>query len=72
MPRDKRYKDPIRRSKNIGTAKQGRGRDNLFVVPDYKFDQRVSGGRVSSPVIVPSRIGRHEFSILERRDLVFV
>ncbi len=32
--------NPVRRSRNIGTAKQGKGADNLFDIPESWYDAR--------------------------------
>src|SRR5262245_2281674 len=56
--------NPSRRNRNIGTAKQGHGRDNRMVIPDTWRDSKTFWERVSC------------FSVVTRpvygRDLPFV
>lgn len=50
-------RNPTRRNRNIGTAKQGRGRDNTLVVPRAWPDDRVFWEVLANPVGVPRSIG---------------
>lgn len=61
---DKRYKNPSRRSRNIGAYKQGFGQDNRLVIPDRLNDPRFFWERLSSPVAVHREINGHTFTIL--------
>ena len=61
----KRYNNPVRRSKNIGTAKQGRGQNNRHVVPQsWSWNGKsVFYEELRDAVIIPVNIGAHTFRI---------
>ena len=50
--RGKKARNPIRRSRNIGTSKQGRGRDNRMVIPDSWHDDRIFWEKLTSHTTV--------------------
>jgi hypothetical protein len=54
-------RDPTRRNKNIGTAKQGRGKDNRMVIPDRWSDLRMPAERLSSYTVVSRSIHGQDF-----------
>jgi len=61
---DNRYRNPVRRNRNIGTAKQGRGRDNRMVVPGGWPDSRVFWENLPGAVCVECETGSHPLAVL--------
>ena len=49
--------NPIRRNRNIGTSKQGYGKNNWLVIPERWSDDRVFWERLHHPVVVKKEIG---------------
>ena len=61
---DKKYKNPVRRNRNIGTAKQGRGKNNRFVIPSRWEDGGIYWENLSNPVAVTVDNQGHRFTVL--------
>jgi len=57
-------RNPIRRNRNIGTAKSGYSQNNKLVIPSKWIDFRVFWERLNSPVIYPIKIQGHELTML--------
>lgn len=57
-------KSPTRRSRNIGTAKQGHGRDNRMKIPDPRHDERLFYEKVDDAVAVERQIGDCDITFL--------
>lgn len=56
--------NPIRRNRNIGTAKQGRGQNNKYSIPESWRDNRVFHERLNAPVLEKRKIRSKEFIFL--------
>jgi len=56
--------NPVRRNRNIGTAKSGYSNDNKFVVPEKWADYRVFWERLENPVACPLSIKGHNVTLL--------
>lgn len=56
--------NPVRRSRTIGTAKQGHGQDNRLVIPKGRPDDRVYYEVLRSPVVVRRTAGGSALTFL--------
>lgn len=56
--------NPVRRSRNIGKAKQGHGQNNRFQIPDTWMDAKVFYERLKSPIMVKRAIRGKEYIFL--------
>lgn len=56
--------NPIRRNRNIGTSKQGYGKDNKLVIPDRWSDLSIYWERLNNPVAIPITVNKHKIDIL--------
>lgn len=52
--------NPTKRNRNIGTKKQGHGRDNRLVIPQAWPEDRIFWEVLRSPVLVTRQFRRHE------------
>ena len=62
-------RNPSRRNRNIGTAKQGHGRSNRMVIPESWHDSRVFYEKLRSPVRLMRIIGGKELTFLVEETL---
>ena len=52
------------KKQNIGTSKQGYGKDNKLVIPDRWSDLSIYWERLNNPVTVPITVNDHDINIL--------
>ena len=57
-------RNPTRRNRNIGTARQGHGQDNRLVIPASWTDDRLFHEKLVSPVVVPISVANTSISVL--------
>ncbi|HEY9829136.1 MAG TPA: hypothetical protein V6D26_01065 [Stenomitos sp.] len=56
--------NPSRRNRNIGTSKQGHGKNNRLVIPERWSDSRIFWERLHNPIAVTRNIGTHSITFL--------
>jgi hypothetical protein len=59
--------NPIRRNRNIGTSRQGRGADNRLTIPRICHDQREWWGQLSKFITVERDVGRRKLTFIVER-----
>src|ERR1700742_1273204 len=58
-------RNPTRRNRNIGTAKQGHGKDNRLTIPTICRDERIWGAQLGRKYLLVRRT-------ISGRELVFI
>lgn len=55
--------NPLRRNRNIGTAKSGASKENKLKIPERWCDFKIFWERLSNPVIIPISVGEHSITM---------
>lgn len=60
----KNNRNPVRRNRNIGTAKSGQSNNNALVIPERWADYKIFWERLDNPVINEIKFGDHIITLL--------